>query len=44
MYENLSINQSKTEPAMSMVPSLLLFICPFLFAQQQIMQTDMHLS
>ena len=41
MYENLLINQSKTEPAMSIVPSLLLFICHFLFAQQQIMQEDM---
>ena len=41
MYENLLFNQSKTEPAMSMIPSLLLFICPLLFAQQQIMQEDM---
>ena len=40
MYENLLINQSKTELAMSMVPSLLLFICHFLFAQQQIMQAN----
>ena len=43
MYENLSINQSKTELVMSMVPSFL-FICTFLFAQQQINHVDICLG
>jgi hypothetical protein len=43
MYENLSINQSKTEPAMRIIPSLFLFIASFLSVQQQIKLAGLRL-